>query len=101
MADRLHKANIIRYYIATYEDHLQQRGLTDEEVSAQLQWAKEKADWLDPFISLKDEYLDHYDKDKILQPDCPKEYSWNRSGYNEPSREYNFWAVPWWKKNKW
>jgi hypothetical protein len=109
MADRLLKANILRNYIYTYEEYLQKNEIDDEEILAKIEWAKEKADWLDPFISKADKYLDHYDKDEIILPDHSERYS--RSNQNDSERlsranqnnseqsgEYNFWAKPWWKK---
>ena len=95
MADRHFKANIIRQYVCSYEEQLKTRSITDEEILAELAWAKDKADWLDPLISKPDEYLDHYNKDAITQP--KNSYS---SSYNPPSQhsEYNPWAKPWWRK---
>lgn len=95
MADRHFKANIIRQYVCSYEEQLKTRSITDEEILAELAWAKDKADWLDPLISKPDEYLDHYNKDTITQP----RNSYN-SSYNPPSQhsEYNPWAKPWWRK---
>jgi len=109
MAERLQKANILRNYINTYEEYLQKNKIDDKEILAKIEWAKEKADWLDPFISKADEYLDHYDKDEIIPPDHSERYSrsnqddserHSRSNQNnsEQSGVYNFWARPWWKK---
>ena len=67
MAERFHKANILRNYIYTYEEYLQKMEITDEEMLQKIEWAKEKADWLDPFISKSDKYLDDYDKDEITR----------------------------------
>ena len=100
MAERLHKANVIRSYIYTYEEYIHKNNIDNEEASAKIEWAKEKADWLDPFISKEDKYLDHYEKDKIIQPECPKQHSWQDTSYYSESESYNFWAKPWWKKNK-
>ena len=33
---------------------------------------REKADWLDPFIAKKDNYLNSYDMDRILQAAVPE-----------------------------
>ena len=95
MSERHFRANIIRQYVSSYEDHLKARNINDEEILAELSWAKDKADWLDPFISKPDEYLDHYNKDTITEP--PSSYS---SSYSPPQRhsEYNPWAKPWWRK---
>jgi len=102
MADRLYKANIIRDYIYRYEDYLQKNNIEEEEVLKKIAWAKEKADWLDPFISKEDEYLDHYDKDTITQPECPKQQtSWGYQSRQEVSKSgSNFWEKPWWTKKR-
>ena len=98
MAERHFKANIIRDYVHTYEIYLEKNGIVDEEVLEKLQWAKEKADWLDPFISKEDLYLDEYEKDEIIQPKCPKQQLWNESNYYENSGGRSFWQKPWWRK---
>ena len=102
MADRLYKANIIRDYIHRYEDYLQKNNIEEEEVLKKIAWAKEKADWLDPFISKEDEYLDHYDKDTITQPEYPKQQtSWEYQSRQEVSESgYNFWEKPWWTRKR-
>jgi len=105
MAERLHKANIIRHYISTYERHLEERDIQDEEMTNHLQWAREKADWLDPFISSDDELLRSFNKDNLFQPDCPKDHSRSSSSYQNSNNSthstgYNFWATPWWKKTR-
>lgn len=55
IADRHFKANIIRQYVCSYEEQLKTRSITDEEILAELAWAKDKADWLDPLTSKPDE----------------------------------------------
>jgi len=89
MADRLHKTNILRQYISTYEEFLNQRGEMDEESAAKLKWAKDKADWLDPFITKNDQYLDSCNKDEITQPECPNQYT--RSYSSNDLSQYPFW----------
>jgi len=89
MAERLHKTNILRQYISTYEDFLNEKGEMDEKAAAKLKWAKDKADWLDPFISKNDEYLDSFDKDEITQQECPNQYS--RSFSSTKLSQYPFW----------
>lgn len=89
MAERLHKTNILRQYISTYEEYLKERGELNEEAIAKLKWAKDKSDWFDPFVSKEDLYLDYYNKDKILEPECPKQDSYNYS--TGSSYQYPFW----------
>ena len=93
MAERLHKTNILRQYISTYEEFINKQGEMDEEIAAEIQWAKEKADWLDPFISKKDHYMDRYDKDEIIQPECPKKNTWDNPSYTS-SPGHSFWSSP-------
>lgn len=98
MAERLDKTNILRNYIYTYEEYLQKNEIYDEEILAKIEWAKDKADWLDPFVSKSDKYLDHFDKEKVIHSDFPKQNSWSHQDYNEQSSRDNFWRKPWWSK---
>lgn len=98
MAERLHKANILRQYIATFEEFAKSKGEIDEDVAEEIEWAKEKADWLDPFISRKDKYLDHYNKDEIIQPECPKKNTWDYPSYTSSSGN-SFWSNPFHKRS--
>ncbi len=97
MAERLYKANIIRDYISAYEKHLIERGIEDGTILSELEWAKEKADWLDPFISKPDKYLDYYNKESITRSECPNQNSYYRSDSQELYSD-NYWIRPWWKK---
>lgn len=97
MAERLHKTNILRQYINTYEEFVNQSGEINEEAAAKIQWAKEKADWLDPFISKKDQLLDYYNKDEIIQSECPKNNTWENQSYSGSS-VHSFWSSPY---SKW
>ena len=91
-AERFRKTNILREYINAFENHAIEDGETDDELLAKIQWAREKADWLDPFIAKKDNYLNSYDMDRILQAAVP-ERSYRNSGYS-------FWTKPYWKKKR-
>lgn len=92
MAERLHKTNMLRHYISTYEEFISQNSEMSEEIAVKIKWAKEKADWLDPFISKKDQFLDNKDIDALIQPECPKTNSW---GYTyTPSVGNTFWSSP-------
>jgi len=91
MVDRLYKANITCDYIYRHEDFFKENNIEEEEILKKIAWAKEKADWLDPFISKSDEYLDHYNKDEITQPKNSKQQTYqgyqnrqelSNSGYN-------------------
>jgi hypothetical protein len=97
MAERLHKTHILRQYISTFEEFVSRDGEITEEIATKIEWAKAKADWLDPFISKEDQYLDSNDKDEIIQPDCPKKDTWNYPSYTDYQRtpQYSFWSNPW------
>jgi len=94
MAELLHKTNILRNYISTYEQFVIEHGEMDEEISNKLQWAKEKADWLDPFISKVDQYLDKYDKNDILQSESTKYNSRRYDDSYSSYYNYSFWSNP-------
>ena len=94
MAERLHKTTILRTYIFTYEKFVMDRGELTDEITEKINWAREKADWLDPFISRKDKYLDFYKKDEIIQPECPKKDIWDYSDYYSVSPDDSFWSNP-------
>lgn len=98
LAERLHKTAILREYISTYEQFVMEHGEMNEEISNKLQWAKEKADWLDPFISKEDQYLDEYDKNDILQPESPKYNSWRYEDSHSSYYNYSFWSKPYWRR---
>ncbi len=97
MAERLNKTQILRQYIATFEEFLTSRGEMDEESLTKIAWAKAKADWLDPFISIEDRYLDPFDKNELTQPECPKKDTWNWSSYSDYQSvpKNSFWSNPW------
>jgi len=94
MAERLHKTSILRQYISTYEQYIMEHGEMTEDISKKLQWAKEKADWLDPFISKEDQYLDEFDKNDILQPESPKYNPWRYEDAHSSFYNYSFWSNP-------
>ncbi|MGD0582289.1 MAG: hypothetical protein ABR974_05010 [Bacteroidales bacterium] len=97
MAERLNKTQILRQYISSFEEFLISKGEMDEVSASKIEWAKSKADWLDPFISRSDKYLDPCDKSELIQPECPKKDSWGYSSYSEyySAPKYSFWSNPW------
>lgn len=97
MAERLHKTAILRQYIKAYEEFILNNGEMNDEIRQKIQWAKDKADWLDPFISKDDMYLDEYDKDELIQPKCTKSNSWDYDSYSSSSY-YSFWSNPFRKR---
>ncbi len=97
MAERLHKTNMLRHYISTYEEFIIKNGEMSEEIEVKIRWAKDKADWLDPFISKKDQFLSYKDIDALIQPECPKNNSWGYQSYTQ-SNSNSFWSRPY---SKW
>lgn len=93
MAERLKKANILRKYISEYEEFLKVGDKLSEEALEKLEWGKKKADWLDPFVEIEDEYMDDYDKDCVLNSESIKISSYHSSS-NEIEKQYPFWAKP-------
>lgn len=100
MAERLRKANMLRQYIADYEEYLKTNDALDDEVVKKLEWARKKADWLDPFIDVEDEYLNENDKDERMEP-VKTESNARHSSTTETER-YNFWTRPyrWFNKKR-
>lgn len=96
MAERLHKTHILRQYISTFEEFVSRDGAITEEIATKIEWAKAKADWLDPFVSKEDPYLDSYDKDEMIQPECSKKDTWNYPSYADyqSTPKDSFWSNP-------
>lgn len=100
MAERLRKANMLRQYISDYEEYLRTSDAINDEVVKKLEWARKKADWLDPFIDVEDEYLNEDDKDQRIEP--LKIESNVRHSSTTEAKKYSFWTRPyrWFNKNK-
>lgn len=100
MAERLRKANMLRQYISDYEENLRTNDAMEDEVVKKLEWARKKADWLDPFIDVEDEYLNEDDKDQKVEP--VKTESTVRHSSSSETEKYNFWTRPyrWFNKKR-
>jgi hypothetical protein len=59
------KAEIIRRYIQNLEISAIQRNLLNEELIEQIEWARKKADWYDPFIEAFDELLNEVNREDL------------------------------------
>ena len=59
MSENLHRANKIRDFINEYS---KKESLTEENLEW-IQWARDKADWLDPLIDKRDEVLERDEED--------------------------------------
>ena len=56
-AKRWHKANILREYIDRFEENCLRNNTLSEEQKEWIMWARDKADWFDPFIRKEDKFL--------------------------------------------
>lgn len=56
-ASRWHEANILKEYIDRFEQDLVENNTLSEEKKEWITWARDKADWFDPFICKEDKYL--------------------------------------------
>jgi hypothetical protein len=57
-ASRLHRANRLREFIAAVEDRARHDGELTPEKQRWIEWARAKADWLDPLVRRSDPILD-------------------------------------------
>lgn len=54
---RWHKANILREYIDRFEQNSLKNNTLSDEIKEWLTWARDKADWFDPFTCKTDAFL--------------------------------------------
>lgn len=64
-ASRWHKSQYLRNYIKEFEEYAIKSNTLDSEKKEWLKWAKEKADWYDPFIEKDIELLKDIDRDTL------------------------------------
>jgi hypothetical protein len=60
-AERWHKAENLRHYIATFE----QKAPNNPALTEWIEWAKEKADWYDSFTESDDQWLSSIDRNTL------------------------------------
>lgn len=99
-ADRAHVAAMIRRYIAQFEAEMADK-MDQEEFQRQVQWMKEKADYIDPFIGREDEWLLPSDINKLIEPKVVKISETRQTSYggygNNTETTYSYWQL----KNMW
>lgn len=99
-AERAKIATMIRDYVAKYEIAMADSKDT-EQLRTKLQWMKEKADFIDPFIQRKDEWLRPEDIGRLLNPEIIKTTEERRpfSSYGHDT-SYSYWQIrnKWWNK---
>ncbi|MBZ9627437.1 hypothetical protein LB450_04930 [Psychroflexus sp. CAK1W] len=64
-ASRWHKSQYLRNYIKEFEQYTKNTNTLDAKKEKWIQWAKEKADWYDPFIEKEVELLNDIDRDTL------------------------------------
>ncbi|WP_191859871.1 hypothetical protein [Hanstruepera ponticola] len=64
-ATRWHKAQYLRNYIREFQEFNEKNNTLDEEKLQWIEWAKEKADWYDPFIEREVKLLEDIDRDTL------------------------------------
>ncbi|MBC5836003.1 hypothetical protein G6N05_14170 [Flavobacterium sp. F372] len=65
-SEKFNKAIIYRNYInVTEQKAIAENNLTDE-LKSWIKWAKDKANWIDPFINKTDELLTEKDKEELF-----------------------------------
>ena len=64
-ATRWHKSQYLRNYIQEYENYATQTNSLNEEKRKWINWAREKADWYDPFVEKEVDLLKDVDRNKI------------------------------------
>jgi hypothetical protein len=70
---RWHKAENLRRYIDEVEANSVRTKAYSDEVKNWVSWARQKANWYDPFVLSDDEYLNEVDRDKLVFKKPPKE----------------------------
>jgi hypothetical protein len=64
-ASRWHKSQYIRNYINEFEKYALDSKTLDSDKQEWIKWAKEKADWYDPFVEKEVELLNNIDRDTL------------------------------------
>lgn len=79
-AERYQRAQYLHDYINAFEVNAKSTNTLSDEIKQWLSWARQKADWYDPFINAPDELLADIEKDEVFQ-NSNKHNSWSTSYY--------------------
>lgn len=94
-AHQSQRADELRRYL----DRIERKIISDEEQSEEtmkwLDWARKKADWIDPLTRTTDEWLEEEDLQVLLGENKPREYF--STGYHENVTL----SKKWWPSQKW
>ena len=93
-AERFKLSKTIRDYIKELQLHMQESGLSDDEI----EWMKTKADFIDPLVNYSDELLTEEHIDKLLSPEIiMTDKSKTSYGFFHSEPQYSYWRI----KNLW
>lgn len=93
-AERFKLSKTIRDYIKELQLHMQESGLSDDEI----EWMKKKADFIDPLVNYSDELLTEEHIDKLLNPEIiMTDKSKTSYGFFHSEPQYSYWRI----KNLW
>jgi len=97
---RWKKAQLLREFINQIEQKAISEGLLTEDIVQWVQWATQKADWLDPLLNGPDEWLAGIDPNALFVQDNPNSLSTGyNQGYSQESASKSSWPlVPWYLK---
>ena len=99
-AERTRTAAMIREYANQYEIAMADR-MDAEQLQTKLQWMRQKADFIDPFINCEDEWLQPADISRLLSPEIIKTTEERRPsyGYGQETK-YSYWQIKnmWWRR---
>lgn len=99
-AERTRTAAMIREYANQYEIVMAGR-MDAEQLQTKLQWMRQKADYIDPFINCEDEWLQPADIRKLLSPEIIKTTEEHRPSYGYGKETtYSYWQIKnmWWRR---
>jgi hypothetical protein len=98
-SERARIAAQIREYASQYEVAMANR-MSPEELQEKLQWMREKADFIDPFINREDDLLTPKDIDRLLNPEITKTTEESRQTSYGHESTYSYWQLKnaWWRR---
>ena len=98
-SERARIAEQIREYALQYEVAMANR-MSPDELQEKLQWMREKADFIDPFINREDALLTHKDIDRLLNPEITKTTEERRQTSYGHETTYSYWQLKnaWWRR---
>ena len=74
--------------------------MSPDELQEKLQWMREKADFIDPFINREDDLLTPKDIDRLLNPEITKTTEKRHQTSYGHETTYSYWQLKnaWWRR---